>query len=637
MKPISRAIAAIALIAGLNPAFSQVPNFPQTMPSDTFVGRIQPGSGPSSAIPIQSLLSRVVPPNSLPNSSLAKVPAATLKGNPTASTGNVQDFTIQGLPNRGAPDANNDKILIFDSAAGVFKYVLSGAIAAAATSGVASIDGATNALTLQLGSLKVIGSQISSNVLSSRAFAKTQNLSSFSAIQTQGYATPGDGGGAMFLKLAAGVQFQDTYVVTATLVGGSGYPNGTYTGVVLSGASSFNCSVQAVVSGGAVTSVSMAVPCAGYKVGDVLTTPNFFLGNAGGSGFSWTITSTSTAQASFTDSVGTNFQFVTDQAGFANILQFGAKGDWFGVDGSATNNSPAIWSALSWAAIANGASLAQVNGNFVLVPKGAYMTCGGGWNGTIYEIPISQGVHFSGVGVGGTTLVGCAAGANSLHYVELCDANSKVGQYGCKIENMTINLQNVPGSTGGFAAIYSNSGQQDALGEHLEIQPGLRSCIIYEIGKGGAANDIWIGVDCEQSAGATNPGLVFNSSSTQHVFRNGGVGCGGAGGCALAIQNLAGRLIVDSIDIEAYVTGLQQNVSIGGDNSVYRNVQQNSNNCSQAISLQPTNVPGNILFENVSSSCPIIINNGQSGGANFMTRIRGPLMCISGACAAAVP
>jgi hypothetical protein len=110
------------------------------------------------------------------------------------------------------------------------------------------------------------------------------------------------------------------------------------------------------------------------------------------------------------------------------------------------------------------------------------------------------------------------------------------------------------------------------------------------------------------------------------------IGCGGTGNCGIGINNLAGRLIVDGLDVEAYNFGLSQNVSISGNVSVYRNVQQNSNNCTAAIQLVSTNTPGNILFENVATGCPITIQNGQSGGTNFTGNIVKPITCVSGAC-----
>lgn len=89
--------------------------------------------------------------NSISNAALAQVGAATIKGNPTNATANAQDFTIQGLTARGAPDASNDKIPIYDNAAGTIKYVTPGAIAVAATAGVQSIQGMTSAITCSQG------------------------------------------------------------------------------------------------------------------------------------------------------------------------------------------------------------------------------------------------------------------------------------------------------------------------------------------------------------------------------------------------------------------------------------------------------------------------------------------------------
>lgn len=84
------------------------------------------------------------------NAELATAGAATLKGNPTGSTGAVSDFTIQGLTARGAPDAANDRMLIWDAAAGTFKYVTPQQVASAGVAGVASLNGQTGALALAI-------------------------------------------------------------------------------------------------------------------------------------------------------------------------------------------------------------------------------------------------------------------------------------------------------------------------------------------------------------------------------------------------------------------------------------------------------------------------------------------------------
>lgn len=82
---------------------------------------------------------------------VSTMPAATLKGNPTNASHASTDFTIQGLTARGAPDASNDKIPIYDNAAGTIKYVTPGLIAVAATAGVTTIAGNAGAFTLGTG------------------------------------------------------------------------------------------------------------------------------------------------------------------------------------------------------------------------------------------------------------------------------------------------------------------------------------------------------------------------------------------------------------------------------------------------------------------------------------------------------
>lgn len=90
----------------------------------------------------------LVVPCQIANSNLATVNAATLKGNPTASNAVAPtDFTIQGLTARGAPDANNDKILIYNNSTGTFQYVTPGLVASSGASGVSSLCSLTGALT----------------------------------------------------------------------------------------------------------------------------------------------------------------------------------------------------------------------------------------------------------------------------------------------------------------------------------------------------------------------------------------------------------------------------------------------------------------------------------------------------------
>lgn len=114
-------------------------------------GVLQAGSEPAHTGDVTNTagsLALTIGNNAVTNAKMAQGGAATLKGNPTASTANEQDFTIQGLTARGAPDAANDKILIYDNAAATLKYVTPAAVASSAVAGVSSIAGNTGAFTL---------------------------------------------------------------------------------------------------------------------------------------------------------------------------------------------------------------------------------------------------------------------------------------------------------------------------------------------------------------------------------------------------------------------------------------------------------------------------------------------------------
>lgn len=78
-------------------------------------------------------------------------------------------------------------------------------------------------------------------------------------------------------------------VISGTIVGGSGYTDGTYNSQSLTGGSGTGFKAHVIVSGGSVTNVIITVLGKNYKVGDVLT------GLTGGSGFTYTVTTLSGA------------------------------------------------------------------------------------------------------------------------------------------------------------------------------------------------------------------------------------------------------------------------------------------------------------------------------------------------------
>jgi hypothetical protein len=92
-----------------------------------------------------------------------------------------------------------------------------------------------------------------------------------------------------------GAQVMSTGVVSlGAITGGSGYTNGTYHNVTLTGGSGGGAVAAIVVNGGAVTSVTLIYPGGSYVVGDTLSCSSANIGGTGG-GFSVPVTSVSGA------------------------------------------------------------------------------------------------------------------------------------------------------------------------------------------------------------------------------------------------------------------------------------------------------------------------------------------------------
>ena len=91
------------------------------------------------------------------------------------------------------------------------------------------------------------------------------------------------------------IGFDGSIVTLASLVGGSGYVNATYTGVPLINGVGSGATADIIVSGGAVTTVTLVAAGTNYAIGDVLTASDNDLGGGGGSGFTITVTAINTA------------------------------------------------------------------------------------------------------------------------------------------------------------------------------------------------------------------------------------------------------------------------------------------------------------------------------------------------------
>lgn len=461
--------------------------------------------------------------------------------------------------------------------------------------------------------------------IASRAAAVALDLHTYSVVTTGGYGVGGDGGSATFQNVGSS-PFKDSYILTGNVsAGGSNYGAATsYLGVRLTGGSlGLGCMGKVTVnSSAAVSAIDISgTLCPNYQVGDVLAplASDMAPGGLGGSGATYTITSVSAPLGSFTDSVGTHFQYVVGSNGFPNARQFGCKLDWNGNDGVATNDLPCFNSAIAFAMLPFGSSAALVNGNTIIVPKGAAYLCAG--TSPFSTLIVPAGVALAGAGShGGTTLKQCAAENSAAHFVTLCDPNAQLGQFGCKLQNLSLSTDGP--SSNAVAAVYSNSGQQFPLLENVYIETTARGCVYYEIGKGGAANAIFNDLDCEQDSGNTNVGLVANSSNTQIILNNSNFGCAPSN-CAANAITLASNSngVIDKFHIEHHVNAMS--LAATGLTTIRNGTI--TTGCVNGITLTSSNANGTVLVENVQSSCTTTVVNGHSGGAPVTGNILAPL------------
>lgn len=119
---------------------------PSTFSCATSTTVVHGGTPPTCS----QIVSSDITTNTITNSNLSQTNSATLKGNPTASLANVQDFTLGGLTQTVSP-SSLDWMLIYDNATGTFKKINAGTIASSSVAGVSSIAGNTGAFTLSTG------------------------------------------------------------------------------------------------------------------------------------------------------------------------------------------------------------------------------------------------------------------------------------------------------------------------------------------------------------------------------------------------------------------------------------------------------------------------------------------------------
>lgn len=520
----------LAFLLALLPAVAVAQTFP-TVPSQTVIGRTAAGAGPAQAIPFTQLSAQFCSNFTL-----------TLKG---------------CVP---APGSTTGRYLS-DDIVTPWKSIPTQAVTAGAgvsLSGVCS----GNAINCQ-----VSATAATQLVLPSRASAAGQNLSALSAIRTLGYATPGDGGGAVFKNISSS-PFTDSFVNGLSILStGSGCANGTYYVWSFNGGTGNGATALITIAGNILTSVTATGSSIGvgngYTAGDVLTPQTGTSQQPGGSALSCGVyptvgvTSVSAPVCSFTDSSGTRWQMV--QEGALDVRQCGAKVDCPPLStggcttASATDDFTAIQAALNFGARPLGLIVGNggLNGTEVQSPSG--------WSYVSAPLVVPQGVKWRGRGQWSTGIQWGTAVSAASHLITMCDSQSQLACFGSMIEGLSLN--GAGSGNAGTAVFFSNNIQQADFLRNVIIVGGNRGCILLTNGYGGAA---YIGmVDIEAGANNLNNPCISVSYSSAIVKMVGMVIEVPGSLAQTAIAVTGGHLNLQSFHTEGYQTGVFLNIAPG--------------------------------------------------------------------------
>lgn len=454
------------------------------------------------------------------------------------------------------------------------------------------------------------------NVFDTRTLAMAATIpGGVNVIRTNAYDSSfTDNSGAVFARLTAGTPFLDSFPLTGTIVGGGGYISGTYYGVPLGGSSTGNgMQATVVVSGGSVTSVNYVTqPGNAYKVGDILTQANSFLGGVG-SGFTYTIATVSTPLASFTNAVDNSlWQYLPNKC-FPHVNEFGAKPDWISTDAGSTNNFNAIQAALFYAGHisvtleGNGG----FQGNVVQCSTGSYMF----GSSPAASLIVPFGVYLQGTF--GTTLKVSDGFDPGTHAITLGDPNSHLACLRAGLRNISVVFKRDLAVGNDIYMVYSNNTQDGGGMDHVYLYCGNRGGIKYEIGYGGASGVEFNNISINFAG--TNSAFECNVGTTVVDCRNMVIGAPSSGinntlNC-VSLSGSGGMYKFDGGHMEQCPNGFLVNLS--GSSMVSIKNYTGGNGLNQLVSLANTNTIGNLSLEQCAKNgASNLVLNGQSSGSN---------------------
>jgi hypothetical protein len=450
---------------------------------------------------------------------------------------------------------------------GISKWTAQG-LGSAIGSGVSSLDGVTGGISVQSGSLKVVGSTLSSNVLSSRAFAATQNLSSFSSIRTLGYASAGDGGGGIFHNIGTSAALQDQGIATLTVTGNGGSgcttPATPSLSATVTSGNGGPVFIEPTVSGGVVTAAVATGNKGNYfNVGDTLS----LTVSGCASTTTYTVATITTVVCSFTDTAGNRWQLIVDKTNTYNVRQCGAVINRGNVssDASATNDFSAIQATLNLAGASGRNNLTPdsssgIVGAKVIMPAGTSLLCGS------VSLQVPLGVAFVGVNNEASKLKFCDTGfTTTIENIDICDPTWHVACFGARMED--ISVYSVDGNTN-IPVIFSNNLQQSNMLKRVTITALTRGCVKYSSGFGGASfvgfDQVWC-TEVGGVGGSSSIGMWFSGLGTTEISVT---NCVVEAGGTTAVGNAAlftdgGYFIIQSMHVENFQNGVQHQITAG--------------------------------------------------------------------------
>jgi hypothetical protein len=519
-------------------------------------------------------------------------------GIPLTSTGASSDPSFSAIAAAGIQSNAVTNAKVQPGAANTFKGSLDG---------VSTSDIALTACTLTYQITKWVagtGWQCGLNpVLPSRTIAATLDLSAFSAVQTLGYATAGDGGGGTFANKTT-TPFRDSFVVTPTVTGNgtSGCTNGTYLGVAPSGGTGTNLLLTVTVAGNVVSAVALAGTGGnGYTTNDTVSTTI--------TGCSTTVTfsvgTVSTPSCSFSDSASNHWQLLIDSG--LNVRQCGAKVNYLTTDAGATNDYTAIQNAYSFCGDIHGLTIdgGGSAGCKVMHPPGNSLICGS------VPLEVPQGVLVEGANMWASTLKMCAAWTSGTTFINLCNPNTHLACFGTMLRNITLYSPFAQSSSANSYMVYSNNIQQVDVLDRVAIYAGQRECLRLETGYGGAALLGMQNVECTPGTTSTNAGITINYGTTLVTMRNVHVETGGPATLS-GISITGGFVHLTGFHTEGISTGMFVNIPTSIANGFVKIEDITGGvNCTNLVVKQAGSAASSVYVSNATQNgCTNTVNNG---------------------------